>query len=72
MRYPGKSLCAGTHLEQLDDILAVALHHSESGAQCLLQGPVGTHARTPPPSEQQHNFWVYKNTHQLKKTLQIP
>lgn len=66
----GNTLCAGTHLKQLDDILAVALHHSESGPQRLLQGPVGAHARTPPPSEQQHNFWVYKNTHQLKGNLE--
>lgn len=45
-----------TYFKELDDVLAVALHHSEPGAQRLLQGPVRIHSGAPPPREQQHNF----------------
>lgn len=33
--------------KELDDVLAVALHHSESGAQGLLEGPVRIHTGAP-------------------------
>jgi len=45
-------------LKELEDILTVALHHSESRPKSFLQGGVWDLRRPPPPTKRQHDFWV--------------